>query len=69
MRWMHRLWARLNGYFWLYCWRCGRGFGGHEKGWTPSSRTYYRDICTHIQPLLCARCTREDAVSKSQMKG
>lgn len=29
-RWPHRLYARLNGYFWHPCPICGRKFGGHE---------------------------------------
>lgn len=29
-RWIHNLWAKLNGYFWLACPVCGRMFGGHE---------------------------------------
>ena len=30
MRWAHRLWAFLRGYFWIPCPVCGRDFGGHE---------------------------------------
>jgi len=29
-RWLHRLYARFLGYFWLPCPICGRCFGGHE---------------------------------------
>lgn len=28
-RWVNKLYANLNGYFWLPC-DCGRYFGGHE---------------------------------------
>jgi hypothetical protein len=31
-RWLHRVYALLNGYFWLPCPVCGRKFGGHEWG-------------------------------------
>lgn len=31
-RFVHRWYARLFGYFWLPCPRCGRWFGGHEEG-------------------------------------
>lgn len=31
-RWLHRLYAFVNGYFWLPCPSCGRYFGGHERG-------------------------------------
>lgn len=29
-RWMHHLYAWLDGYFWTSCPLCGRAFGGHE---------------------------------------
>lgn len=29
-RWLHRLYARLRGYFWLPCPLCGEMTGGHE---------------------------------------
>lgn len=29
-RWLHRLYARLGGYFWVPCPLCGVYFGGHE---------------------------------------
>ena len=29
-RWVHKAYARANGYFWLPCPRCGHYFGGHE---------------------------------------
>ena len=31
-RWLHRLFANANGYFWLPCPVCGKLFGGHEHG-------------------------------------
>jgi hypothetical protein len=29
-RWMHKLYAKVFGYFWLPCPVCGEYFGGHE---------------------------------------
>ncbi len=29
-RWLHKLRARLTGYFWLPCPVCGEMFGGHQ---------------------------------------
>lgn len=31
-RWIHRVHAAINGYFWLPCPACGEKFGGHEWG-------------------------------------
>lgn len=31
-RWIHQLYAWVNGYYWLPCPRCGRWTGGHEGG-------------------------------------
>lgn len=33
LRWAHRWWASVAGYFWLPCPLCSRPFGGHE--WRP----------------------------------
>lgn len=30
VRFLHKKYARLNGYFWLPCPVCGKEFGGHE---------------------------------------
>ena len=32
MRFLHRVYALLFGYFWITCPSCGRWFGGHENG-------------------------------------
>lgn len=29
-RWFNKLFANINGYFWLPCPLCGQNFGGHE---------------------------------------
>jgi DNA-directed RNA polymerase subunit RPC12/RpoP len=34
-RWFNRLYAFINGYFWLPCSLCGKNFGGHE--WFPDN--------------------------------
>ncbi len=31
IRFLHKVYAHVNGYFWLPCPICGRMFGGHEK--------------------------------------
>lgn len=49
-RGLHRLYAKLHGYFWLPCHICGRPFGGHEKrgGWL---------LKTNGQSsMTCSRC-------------
>lgn len=30
LRQVHKVWAQVNGFFWLPCTLCGREFGGHE---------------------------------------
>jgi hypothetical protein len=30
-RWIHRLWAKMRGYFWLSRPICGQMFGGHNR--------------------------------------
>ena len=32
MRFLHKLYANMFGYFWLPCSLCGEMYGGHEKG-------------------------------------
>ena len=47
-RWVHRVRARLGGYFWLPCPECGRMFGGHECGpilWDDETRTRGKMLC------------------------
>lgn len=34
MRFLHKLYAKFFGYFWLPCPLCGRYFGGHEWKYT-----------------------------------
>lgn len=51
-RWMHRLYAKFRGYFWLPCPICGRPFGGHEKG-----GTLQRDLFSAW--LVCRACGDE----------
>lgn len=31
-RWLHHLYATMNGYFWMPCPLCAEPFGGHEPG-------------------------------------
>ena len=49
-RWMHKMYAKVFGYFWLPCPICGEYFGGHEvKRETPrvavSSRVFVFVVC------------------------
>lgn len=50
-RWAHRLYARILGYFWLPCPRCGRWFGGHEA--LPELTLVWGGY-----KILCPTCTR-----------
>ena len=47
-RWVHRVWARVFGYFWSPCPECGEMFGGHE----------WRAVAVHEKTGLgvCPRC-------------
>lgn len=72
-RWMHRVWARLTGYFWSPCPLCRQMFGGHEWRSLPglSSTVYFDKDGNLYQPTadivprgvrgkgICPRCTRE----------
>lgn len=49
-RFVHWVYAKLNGYFWMPCPRCGRGFGGHENGKGCDLDTPATGRCT------CPRC-------------
>lgn len=51
---IHRIWARLGGYFWLACPRCGREFGGHE--W---DRAGFPTINRLNQKAICPECARK----------
>lgn len=49
-RFLHRLYAFFNGYFWLPCPLCGRHFGGHE--WRVSWMYNYQEGIG-----VCSNCT------------
>ena len=53
MRWLHRLYARLRGYFWLPCPICGQMFGGHERGCGDLMTSWTDGVC------VCPRCAAE----------
>lgn len=40
-RWLHRISAWWGGYFWISCWECGKGWGGHQ--WDDRRQTHYFD--------------------------
>lgn len=59
-RWMHHLYANLNGKFWLPCPRCGREFGGHE--WNTNEVGSYiideTEVCGSIHRGTCPNCPK-----------
>lgn len=50
-RFLHYLIAKLSGYFWLPCERCGRMFGGHEVGYYDSG--YLAAVHQDADQVLC----------------
>ena len=55
-RFLHKWYARLNGYFWLPCPICGRMFGGHEVSHGPDQtlwETRFSGTC------VCKKCKGE----------
>ena len=68
---LHRLYARLAGYFWLPCPDCGREFGGHETFSPNISVTRVGELWS--SQILCPDCTRvksvRDAVSLGYRHG
>ena len=57
MKFLRKLWANLNGYFWLPCDLCGEMFGGFEAaetGWISKGR------------MVCWRC--EERVQEQNKK-
>jgi hypothetical protein len=59
-RWMNRLYAFLNGYFWLPC-ECGRYFGGHE--WFHDNDVYDGGGSGHG---VCPECGKDQARLKAR---
>jgi C4-type Zn-finger protein len=50
MRWLHKLYANMFGYFWLECPVCSKEFGGHEHVWTTpliSDNGHAYVVCSH----------------------
>ena len=49
-RFYHRIYAKLNGYFWLPCPICGEKFGGHENT-AFLAMDWYRgvQVCTNCE--------------------
>lgn len=48
-RWLNRWFARIAGYFWLPCPRCGLMFGGHEIGGVDY-------VTNYLGSTTCWRC-------------
>jgi hypothetical protein len=58
MRWLHKTYANVMGYFWIPCPSCGEMFGGHE---TPTSDDY-RGLQQHeARRIFCPKCAKADA--------
>ncbi len=61
MRWLHRLYAFVMGYFWLPCPLCGEHFGGHEaRGEDALWREYGRG------QGVCPRCGEDGTLVQAQ---
>lgn len=60
LRWLHRWYAAVGGFFWLPCPLCGVHFGGHE--WRPvgGRLASVPDPCgpSNMSVGICPRCTR-----------
>ena len=52
-RWIHRIYALGNGYFWRPCPICGKGFGGHESAETGLMTSLTSGV------LVCRNCEAE----------
>lgn len=53
-RWMHRIWARFGGYFWLPCPVCNQYFGGHEV--RDTNATLYSVPYNGSGRITCRHC-------------
>ncbi len=61
VRWLHRLYAFVMGYFWLPCPLCGEHFGGHEaRGEDALWREYGRG------QGVCPRCGEDGTLVQAQ---
>lgn len=57
MRFLHRIYARVFGYFWLPCPLCGEMFGGHEVNYTEAvscSDGRHRMVCPNKECRMIA---------------
>lgn len=59
-RWLHRVWARVFGYFWAPCPECGRMFGGQEAArgvsrLDPSQLDHGFLVCRGCGPIVAKR--------------
>jgi hypothetical protein len=51
-RWIHKVYAKLFGYYWLACPLCGQFFGGHEEcGILMTSKTEGETVCVNCRYL------------------
>jgi hypothetical protein len=57
-RYFHRFYARIFGYFWLPCPKCGEMFGGHEAQAGTRARPPIKGWC------VCKKCgTHDDSLA------
>lgn len=57
MRWLHRIYAAVFGYFWLPCPICGRCFGGHEHTGAALMTSWFegRGVCSNCETEAARR--------------
>jgi hypothetical protein len=60
-RFVERIYARVNGYFWLPCPLCQREFGGHEWLSGPQYGIPWPEEGTNHGRGICPRCGDERA--------
>lgn len=55
MKLYHKLYAKLNGYFWLPCPVCGEYFGGHESTGNSLMYAFHEGGMPYKGQLVCQR--------------
>lgn len=62
-RWIHKIYARMRGYFWMPCPICGCMFGGHETAQTTLMIDLANGWC------VCKKCDAEAAIRNKELHG
>jgi hypothetical protein len=55
MQLLHMIWAKLGGYFWMPCPKCGEMYGGHQIEPFGATVTLYEADGPHAY-CVCPRC-------------